>query len=319
MHPLICFGEALIDFLQIKTETNDRVRSPIFQQFPGGAPANVAATVAKLGGSSFFMGQVGNDSFGEFLDQCLKDYQVNTNYLLKHPSANTGLAFVQRDDSGDRSFEFIRQFSADMLLTPEQIDKEWFKGKGLLHFSSNTLTSELGEVVTDHVIKLAKDSGCLVSFDVNLRHNLWPEGHADKELIHRKLLQTDIIKVSLDELHYIEPEGIKEFATRYLKQSTKLILITDGPNPIKILGKGLHSTIQVPDVRVVDTTAAGDTFMGGFLYGLCQQEDLHDTFNQQDTLESITVFASVCGGLSTTKKGAFPSIPTLEEVEEFNL
>jgi len=319
MHQLICFGEALIDFLQIKTEIQDKVRSPIYQQFPGGAPANVAVACSKLGGSSSFLGQVGNDSFGNFIEECFKDYQVNTDYLLKHESANTGLAFVQRNLQGERSFEFVRKQSADMLLESEQIKTEWFDEKAILHFSSNTLTSALGVEVTQHVIHSAKSAGCIISFDVNLRHNLWSEGQANKEPIETCLLQADIIKVSLDELEYIEPKGIKHFATKYLSQGSKVILITDGANPVKLLGMGMHSTIKTPTVNAIDTTAAGDTFMGGFLYGLCQQEDIISALQQQEILESITVFASICGALSTTRKGAFPSMPSLEEVEEFNL
>ena len=195
---VLCFGEALIDFLHIGVQPQGPLQLPAYRQFPGGAPANAAVAVAKLGGLARFAGQVGQDAFGDFLAQALQAYGVDLSLLKRHPTAKTALAFVMLDETGDRSFSFYRDQSADVLFAPEQIGADWFAAKPILHFCSNTLTDDFIAHTTSQLVKQAKAAGCLVSFDVNLRHNLWQEGTANRERINALVWQADIVKFSRD-------------------------------------------------------------------------------------------------------------------------
>ncbi|PTY38543.1 carbohydrate kinase, partial [Saccharospirillum sp. MSK14-1] len=216
-------------------------------------------------------GQVGNDHFGQFIKQALEDYNVDTSNMSLHDTAKTALAFVFLDADGERSFEFFRHQTADMLLTPIDVKDKWFMGASLFHFCSNTLTEATIAETTQTAIEKAQKQGCVVSFDVNLRHNLWPNGQADVERVKACFNHVDILKVSKEELDYLEPEGEVAFVKAAIAQGVKTILITDGGNPIKVLASGIYSEITPPKTTVVDTTAAGDAFTGGFLFALAEQ------------------------------------------------
>ncbi len=313
MSSVTCFGEALIDFLNTGSQPEGPINIPDFRQFPGGAPANVAVAIGKLGGDARFVGQVGNDTFGHFLKSSLETYHVDTTQILMHESAKTALAFVFLDDQGERSFEFHRDKTADVLLTPFDVKDQWFMNSDIFHFCSNTLTDENISNTTLHAIEKAKKQGCLVSFDINLRHNLWPKGKADIETVTRCFKFVDIIKVSKEELDYLAPQGEQSFVTDAISQGVKLVLITDGGEPIKIIAKGIYSEITPPKTNVVDTTAAGDAFTGGFLFALAEQSDINKALTNQDTLEQIVLFASKCGAFTVARQGAFTALPTLDD------
>ena len=311
---ITCFGEALIDFLN----DNHRMEGPIaiqnFRQFPGGAPANVAVAIAKLGGAARFAGQVGKDRFGDFLISALDTYNVDTSLVKQHDSAKTALAFVFLDDSGERSFEFFRDHTADMLLTQFDVKDQWFMNSDVFHFCSNTLTESAIAETTLFAIEKAKKQGNLVSFDINLRHNLWQGGKADIDVVKSCFKFVDIIKVSKEELDYLEPEGEIAFVKGAVAEGVKLVLVTDGGNPIKVIAKGIYSEITPPQTTVVDTTAAGDAFTGGFLYALVEQGDLNKALQDQQTLEEITLFASRCGAFTVSKPGAFTALPEFDDI-----
>lgn len=315
MSRVTCFGEALIDFLNTGSRAEGPIAIPDFRQFPGGAPANVAVAIGKLGGEAAFAGQVGNDTFGHFLKASLETYQVDTSSLLLHPTAKTALAFVFLDADGERSFEFFRDNSADMLLTPLDVKDKWFMGSSIFHFCSNTLTAENIAATTRHAIAKARKQGCIVSFDVNLRHNLWANGKADAQAVTACFEHVDVIKVSKEELDYLSPAGERAFVEFAIGQGVKVILITDGGNAIKVLAKGIYSEITPPKANVVDTTAAGDAFTGGFLFALAQEDDLRKSLASQERLEALVLFASRCGAFTVERQGAFTALPTIEDLE----
>jgi len=316
MGSITCFGEALIDFLNTGSQQEGPIAIPDFRQFPGGAPANVAVAISKLGGEASFAGQVGNDTFGLFIKQALEDYAVDTSNLALHASAKTALAFVFLDSDGERSFEFFRDQTADMLLTPQDVKDRWFIGASIFHFCSNTLTEPTLAQTTRTAIEKARKQGCVTSFDVNLRHNLWPAGKADIEAVKACFKYVDIIKVSKEELDYLEPEGEVAFVKAAIAEGVTTVLITDGGNAIKALAKGVYSEIMPPKVDVVDTTAAGDAFTGGFLFALAEQTDIRKTLTDQKQLEELVLFASKCGGITVSRQGAFTALPTLDELDD---
>lgn len=312
---VLCFGEALIDFLHIGVQQQGPLQLPAYRQFPGGAPANAAVAVAKLGGLARFAGQVGQDAFGDFLAQALQAYGVDLSLLKRHPTAKTALAFVMLDETGDRSFSFYRDQSADVLFDPEQIGADWFDSKPILHFCSNTLTDDFIAHSTTQLVMQAKAAGCLVSFDVNLRHNLWQEGVAHRERVNALVWQADIVKFSRDELQYLAQGSDSEIA--YLQQcldaGCQLLLVTDGGGRIDYYRVGSAPvTVTPPKVQVVDTTAGGDAFIGGLLFSLSCLPAA--SLPQGALLHACIEFATACGAVTVTRPGAFPALPDAAEI-----
>lgn len=312
MKQVLCFGEALIDFLNFNTTAQGPLRLAEYRQYPGGAPANAAVAVARLGGHALFAGQVGQDGFGDFLAAALQQYGVDTRFLLRHPSANTTLAFVTLDDSGDRSFTFYRHETADVLLTPAQISADWFNA-GIVHLCSNTLTTAAIAACSEALVQQARRAGLLVSFDVNLRHNLWPHGQADRQVVNQLVKQADIVKFSRDELEYLAGGDCDGYIRQCLAAGCRLLLVTDGGKTIEYFrasGANLQTaSLQPPKVAVVDTTAGGDAFIGGVLFGLSLLGDFAALLADDSALAQLLTFASFCGAHAVTLPGAFPALP----------
>ncbi|MBN7820263.1 carbohydrate kinase family protein [Bowmanella yangjiangensis] len=315
MKKVLCFGEALIDFLNVGAAHQGPLTLPEFRQYPGGAPANAAVAVAQLGGQALFAGQVGQDPFGDFLADALSQYGVDTRFLLQHPHAKTALAFVMLDNSGDRSFSFHRHQTADVILDKQQVNPEWFSGETIVHICSNTLTTDQIAESTQHVVESARQAGNLISFDVNLRHNLWAENQADRLLVNKLVEQADLVKFSRDELDYLAEGETSAYLARCLNAQCQLLLVTDGANRIDYYTASHQGSIQPPSVKAVDTTAGGDAFIGGFLYGLSCLPNSHKIFVQPAELESLLLFASHCGAYAVTKPGAFPALPDLNNIQ----
>ena len=311
---VMSFGEALIDFLAQNTGVDD---VQTFAKYPGGAPANVAVAVAKLGGNSHFVGQVGNDSFGHFLKDSLNEYGVNTNALLMTSAAKTALAFVSLDETGERSFEFYRNPSADMLFRPEDFLSEWFyTSKGVFHTCSNTLTDESISQATTVGVRLAKMAGWIVSADVNLRTNLWPESGVDIERVIDWFQMADVVKASMEELEELSTDPMALIHAS-LEKGVSLFVLTDGANAVRYFHKnGTTGEVITPKVSVQDTTAAGDAFVGGLLF--CLSEIAGETsvaLMTKEELQKAVSFAVACGAIAVTKLGAYPSLPSKIEAD----
>jgi fructokinase len=317
MTHVLCFGEALIDFLNVGETNAGGLMLADFRQFPGGAPANVAVAVARLGGKAKFAGQVGDDQFGRFLEEALLHYGVDTTFLHKHPSAHTTLAFVFLDGDGDRSFSFYRDRTADVLFSMEQVRDEWFLEHPVVHFCSNTLTNEDIGSVTEHVLERAAAAGCRISFDVNLRPALWPEACVDRSRCESAARFADFIKCSQEEIEFLSNRNEGRFVDACLSGKTGLLVVTDGANPVRYFTRTHRGTLDTPKVAVIDTTAAGDAFTAGVLRGLSATTDPGRLFDDRDEVESLLRFAIQCGALATTRPGAFPSLPVFNEVAEF--
>lgn len=310
---VMAFGEALIDFLSNGAAGPDGLES--FTKFPGGAPANVAVAVARLGGDSHFAGQVGDDSFGHFLKHSLEDYGVKTDSMLMTSVAKTALAFVSLDETGERSFEFYRSPSADMLFREEDFQAAWFsEPRGVFHTCSNTLTDESITVATQAGIQFAKAANWIVSIDVNLRVNLWPDHQVNVPRVLDWMRQGDVIKASLEELEVLTSEPFT-LIDELLASGVALFVLTDGGNPVRYFSAQGQGEVVAPKVVVKDTTAAGDAFVGGLLYQLAELGGDRVTLQglSQTQLEQAIRFAVACGAEAVTKAGAYPSLPNLEQ------
>lgn len=309
---VVCFGEALIDFL------SDGKNPESFTKFAGGAPANVAVAVAKHGVSSSFCGMLGKDMFGEFLQQELQGHNVNTQYCLFTDKAKTALAFVSLDQSGERSFSFYRPPAADLLFRVYDFDIEMFHTHTLIHVCSNSLTESKIYKSTIHALTQAKKHGLTTSFDMNLRLNLWSCLNHTIERLWHVISLSDVIKLASEELAFLNkhshPEQNEDVTiAAILGANVKCLIITDGANDIRYFTNSSSGHISPPTVKAVDTTAAGDAFIGGLLAQLVRNNN-KSKLSDNAFIKDAILYASKCGAFAVQKKGAFSSLPASSDI-----
>jgi fructokinase len=313
MLDVTALGEILIDFTPA---ANSDAETVSFVRNPGGAPANVLASLAKLGKKTAFIGKVGKDQFGVFLKDVLVQSGIEAKGLVFSEATNTTLAFVHLDNQGDRSFSFYRNPGADMMLTAEEVDLELIASSKVFHFGSISLTDEPAATATLRALDHAKESGCLISYDPNLRIPLWKDLHHAKQQIELGLTYADVLKISEEELAFITGLEDLDQGSQYIYDhfGIKLILVTLGPEGC-YYRKG-HETGHKKgyEVTAVDTTGAGDSFLAGILYQILHCEKELSELSLKD-LESMVDFANAVGALTTTKKGAIPAMPSLEDIK----
>lgn len=316
---IVCFGEALIDFLALPPEPGQPRH---FVEFAGGAPANVSASVARLGGHARFVGMFGRDMFGEFLMSQLRAFDVDTRFAVHTSQARTALAFVSLDEEGERSFSFYRPPAADLLFRVEHYRGECFVDAAVMHVCSNSLTEPEIAQTTVAGMQLAREHGALVSMDLNLRPSLWPEGSDPAPRLWQALAEADVIKLCRSEADFlIRRAGHHEAMLQRLWQGhARLVLITDGGKPIRWHTRDAQGEVPAFRVSAVDTTAAGDAFVAGLLLRLVQRGVSADTFD--DWLGDATAIAdalrhaAAAGALAATKHGAFAAMPRREDIEQ---
>jgi fructokinase len=306
-------GEALIDF--IPNEKGISLSEVIsFDKAPGGAPANVACTVAKLGGESSFIGKLGMDAFGDFLIDTLKNTGVDISNIKRSTEANTALAFVSLKADGNREFMFYRDPSADMLLSPEEIEGDWFNKNDILHFCSVDLIEAPVKYAHIKAINFIKEKGGIVSFDPNVRLPLWNNEEECRKTILSFIPMSNILKISDEELEFITNIKNKEDAIKSLfVGDVEVVIFTKGPNGAEVYTKNINVSVEGINVTVVDTTGAGDAFIGAFLYKISTENIDIKSFTEEKAY-SILKFANTVAAICTTRKGAIKSLPKLYEV-----
>jgi fructokinase len=311
MADVICLGELLIDFVPTVTPVS-LVEAPAFKKAPGGAPANVAVGLARLGVSSAFMGKVGDDPFGHFLADTLAAAGVDVGTLCFTAQARTALAFVSLGADGDREFMFYRHPSADMLLTPEEIDTAALRAARALHYGSISLISEPSRSATLHAIEVAKEAGCLISCDPNLRLPLWPDAASAREGMLLCLSKAQVVKISDSELRFLTGSDDPSAARAKLwSDGTLLMLITGGPEGCLYLTAASEGHVAGFSVDAVDTTGAGDGFVAGILQGVVRDPAI---VGDETRLRTLCRFANAVAALATTERGAIPAMPTPDQV-----
>jgi len=312
---VLCFGEALIDMRGENVDGQLR-----FVPQPGGAPANVAVGVARLGGRSGFAGQVGADLFGNQILASLAGFGVDTSLLVQTQNANTALAMVALDDAGERSFTFYRNATADLLYEPEQMPESALAGQPIFHICSNTLTEPVIVETTLALVARARKAGCLVSFDVNYREPLWPDPDRAPAQIRALALKADLVKFSREELTALYGHQGDALIEELLGQGVQLVLISDGPNALQAWAGDRQHRLLPPEVQAVDTTAAGDAFVAGLLYQLAGEGVTAERFGswlaRPADLERALEFASRCGAITATRFGAFDALPSKADLQD---
>lgn len=322
-HDVVALGELLIDFVQ---ERDPKREGKTFRLHAGGAPANVAAAVARLGGASAFVGCVGDDSFGHELRDILAGYEVDTTGIQCTRDCKTTLAFVQVAEDGERSFQFYRQPGADTMLEWNETIGELIRHSRVFHFGSLSLTDEPARSATVRAVRTAADSSCLVTFDPNWRPMLWKDPDEARALILRMMELADVVKVSEEELHFLigdggDPEsGNVERKAEELQErcGIPLLLVTRGRNGCHYRFGASSGDVPAFSVRAVDTTGAGDSFMGAFLYQLTLLLKPGEPMNrlQEEQLQQMLRFACAAAAFCTTRSGAMDALPALPDVLE---
>lgn len=309
---ILCIGECLIDFFSHETNVNLK-KSRTFIKKAGGAPANVCAAISKLGGEAIFLGKVGADPFGDFLEETLQSVGVHTNLLIKDSSSPTTLAFVSLGEDGQRDFVFNR--GADANLTLDEVPLEIVGSMKIVHFGSATalLTPPFSQTYKE-LFSYAKNNHSFISFDPNFRTDLW-QGRENKfiELVFDYIPYCDFLKVSDEELFLLTKEGDIQKAVSMLHlKGAKCIAVTLGKDGTFLSYNGDTTTVSSIPIKAIDTTGAGDAFVGATLYQLSKLENPKSiSFTDWKT---IIQFSNKVGAMVCEKMGAIEAIPTLEEV-----
>ena len=309
MKKLIAIGEALIDFIPAQTGRLQDVTS--FEPHVGGAPCNVCGAFARLGGTSAMITQLGQDGFGDKIISELKTYGVDTTMIERTSAANTSLAFVALQADGNREFSFYRKPSADMLMRPDQLRKEGFQNCGFLHFCSVSLGDFPMRQAHRQAIAMAREQGALISFDPNIRLPLWPDAQACRKAVREFLPQAEIIKISDEELEFITGTTDLRKAKAFLfTERTQLVLYTCGSRGAYALTRGAEIYEPSLSVKALDTTGAGDGFIGSFLYQ-CARDQVSDlTACSPEQLRCYLRASAAFCAASIQQKGAISSYPT---------
>lgn len=310
---VICFGEMLIDFVPT-TSGLSLADAPAFKKAPGGAPANVAVGIARLGGSSAFIGKVGEDEFGYMLADILKENNVNNEGMRFDPGARTALAFVTLRSDGEREFMFYRNPSADMLLQESELDFDLIRKATIFHYGSISLITEPCKSAHIAAAKAAKDAGVILSYDPNLRLPLWPSAESAREGILSIWDTADIIKISEEEISFLtkgEDPYDDAVVRKLFHPDLKLLLVTEGPQGCRYYTQEFSGRVKGLKVEAVDTTGAGDAFVAATLAQLASDLSL---LQDEDRLREALKFSNVCGALTVTERGAIPALPTREAV-----
>ena len=278
----------------------------------GGAPANVAVGVSRLGGETGFIGRVGNDPLGKFMQQTLQDEQVSTEHMVLDPQQRTSTVIVGLDN-GERSFTFMVNPSADQFL--EVTDLPHFNRNEWLHCCSIALINNPSRSTTIEAIRRIKQAGGFFSFDPNLRESLWQSLDEMKTVVNSVVAMADVLKFSEEELTLLTNTTTLEQATSTItaQYPEKLIIITLGKDGAIYHLNGESKVVAGKALQPVDTTGAGDAFVSGLLAGLSQQPE----WKNEQVLTEIIRKANASGALATTAKGAMSALPNKQQLDEF--
>lgn len=310
---IVAMGELLIDLTP--SGFSDR-ELPVYEQNPGGAPANVAVAAARQGSRTAVISAVGKDPFGKFLKAVMVREGVDITHLEEKEEACTTAAVVSLSKRGEREFHFIRKPGADMLLDAKDVPGDFLTDCSILHFGSLSLSAPKSEAAIKQVIKKAKQNGALLAFDVNWREDIWDSRQHGLAVIGKYLERVDLLKLSEEELALLTGEsemrtGINKIRERY--PSLKLLAVTLGEKGCCYAFQGVVRTIPGYLAEAVDTTGAGDAFWGNLLHNINRTgwENL-----SLEKLEDALDKANFAGAFCIEHRGAIYGLPGREEMKK---
>lgn len=299
-------GDAVVDLIP--------ENAALYQKLPGGAPANVAVGVARLDGSVGFFGRVGNDPLGRFLKETLANESVDVQCLKLDDERRTSTVLVDLDEHGERTFTFMVKPSADQFTQIEDIPQ--FQAGQWMHFCSIALANEPSRGTTLEAVTRLKKAGGFIAFDPNLRDEVWSDPTLIQSVVLDAMSKADVIKISEEELTFLTGQSNIETGLDWLQaryQIPVMIVTLGGDGALVRLADGDEFTVAGFKAKVVDTTGAGDAFVGGLLASLIQT----NTWNQKETIIKAVKNANGCGALAVTAKGAMTALPTKVQLDAF--
>lgn len=310
LYDVTAMGEMLIDFtLNGQSEQGNH----LFEACPGGAPCNVLAMLNKLGRKTAFIGKVGEDQFGRLLKGTIDELGIETKGLILDKEIHTTLAFVHTFPDGDREFSFYRKPGADMMLTEEEVDYDLIRQSRIFHFGTLSMTDEPVRSATKKALEVAKEAGCLITFDPNLRPPLWNSLDEAKKQMEYGFQYCDMLKISDNEIQFVSGKEDYDEGICYLqdKYNIPLIFLTMGKDGSRAYYKDIWVERKGFQVKAIETTGAGDTFCGCSIHGLLTHglEGL-----TEEILGDMLTYANAGAALITMKKGAIRSMPEPENI-----
>lgn len=311
-YDVTALGELLIDFTENGLSEQG---NPLFEANPGGAPCNVLAMLTKLGHKTAFVGKVGNDFFGKQLRDTLEEVGIDAGSLKMDDEIHTTLALVHTFPDGDRDFSFYRNPGADMMLTADEVPEDLIRDSKIFHYGTLSMTHEGVREATKKAIRIAEESGAILSLDPNLRPPLWKSLDEAKEQVLYGLAHCQILKISDNEIQWLTGEedfnaGVAWIRSRY---TIPLILVSMGRDGSRAYyGDKMVEAAPFIQENTIETTGAGDTFGGCVLHYVAEHG--LDGLSEENLREMLT-FANGAASLITTKKGALRVMPSREEIE----
>ncbi|MBK7864704.1 MAG: carbohydrate kinase [Archangiaceae bacterium] len=311
---VVCVGEALVDFLP------ERIGQPVhaverWLRHPGGAPSNVAIGTARLGARSALVGVVGDDEFGVFLRRRLADEGVDVTHLRQTDQGRTGLAFISITESGERSFAFHRENSAELLLDPGDVPPQLLARARIVHFGTNSLVRRPSRDAALQALELARAGGAVVSCDPNLRLKLWKEPAQLRALLDQVLPRCAVVKLSAEELRFaLDTDDVERALQLLAGRGVRLPVVTLGERGAAFLWERTVHRVAAPRVEVVDCTGAGDGFVSALLYGLSRVEGGLEALELPRVTQLVTLACAV-GARVVTSLGAVASLPRRRDLE----
>ncbi|WP_018983594.1 carbohydrate kinase family protein [Salinimonas chungwhensis] len=313
---VLCLGEVLVDMLGQQTSAPEKNSKKIFEPFAGGAPANVAVAVAKLGGRSALVSKVGKDSFGKMLLNTLTDFGVDTHFI-KSDNGKTALAFVDLDEHGERTFDFYVENAAHKNITEDDVRHLPLNDNTIVHLCSGSFSTDSLTQSTQLLIQNATSDKALLCMDINFRPGFWSEPGCAPAAIDAAARSMHVIKASQEELDELFDDPCDIIKT-WLESGVQLVLISNGAMPVHYYTPTLAGEFDVPATQVSDTTAAGDAFIGGVLYQLARQLKTSDGLNRflsdEQNVLTLLDFATRCGAITVSRFGAFDALPDQEDM-----
>ena len=312
MMDVVALGELLIDFTSVNCDADGY---PTMAAHPGGAPANFLAALAKFGAKTALLGKVGQDAFGNLLVQTLQKAGIESKGIVMAEDVFTTLAFVTLDETGDREFSFARKPGADTCISFEELDMSLIDEAKVFHFGTLSLTNDPAKTATQKAVAYAKQQGKLITYDPNLRKPLWSDLEEAKEQLLWGLGQADVVKISDEEVEFLFDLGVEEGAQHILDTyGVKLVFVTCGANGCFFQNAVARGHVpSLSNIKVVDTTGAGDIFGGSAVWKFLQYAKAPETLTEEE-LRDVVSFACTSAGLSTTKAGGISSVPDMDTI-----
>lgn len=313
---IVGFGEMLIDFTPCGVSDRGNI---LYERNPGGGVPNLVVAASRLGGKCAFIGKVGNDIFGRFLKDTMKENNINTQGVVLSDEFLTTSAFVQLEEDGEREFVFYRKEAADSMLYASEVPFEVIDQGKALHFSSVTLTGGESPKATWAVLKYAKQKGKLITFDPNWREMLWDSKQKAVAQMLEGVKFADIIKVSEEELELLTGYNEDEWeqgAQVLVDMGVSLVVVTLGSKGSNYFARNGSGHVDAYTVDAVDATGAGDSCFGSFILQFLDSNMDINKINIEK-VEEMLAYSNAVAALCVTQLGGIPSMPTRDEVSAF--